>query len=71
MYFANPAVKGHLDHVSGPWTNEHLVFYTVSTNAEFLELVVVDNQLEIGDIDLMNTQYLAVPSVKVSYELVL
>ena len=71
LYFANPAVKGYVDH-SGLWDpDEHLVFYAISDNPEFLPLVEIMNQffpefpvpLEL----IPAGQMLAVPSVKVEW----
>jgi len=71
LYFANPAVKGYVDH-SGLWDpDEHLVFYAISDNTEFLPLVEIMNQffpvvpvpLELIPVG----QMLAVPSVKVEW----
>lgn len=71
-YFATPAIKGYLGHEPGFWDPEgHLVLYAISSNEEFLPAVVVSNQfqeelyLELSNIE----ELLAVPSVKVSYEL--
>ncbi len=69
IYFANPAVKGYVDH-AGMWDpEEHLLFYAISDNDEFLPAVIVNNQfqeelfLELFDFD----ELLAVPSVKVDW----
>jgi hypothetical protein len=71
LYFANPAVKGYVDH-SGLWDpDEHLVFYAISDNLEFLPAVTIRNQffpvvpvpLELIPVG----QMLAVPSVKVEW----
>ena len=71
MYFANPVVKGYVDH-AGLWDpDEHLVFYAISDNGEFFESVQIKNQffweepvpLNLIPID----QLLAVPSVKVDW----
>jgi len=74
LYFANPAVKGYVDHI-GMWDpDEHLVFYAISDNEEFYDPetpVWVKNQffpeeevpLYLSPIE----QLLAVPSVKVDW----
>jgi len=74
MYFANPAVKGYVDH-AGIWDpEEHLLFYAISDNEEFYDPetpVWVKNQffpeeevpLYLSPIE----QLLAVPSVKVDW----
>jgi len=72
IYFANPALKGLLDHTEAPWDpDEHLVFYTISDNGEYSPSVYINNQfkpdglsLDLDDVG----QLLAVPSVKVSWE---
>jgi len=69
VYFANPAVKGYVDHV-GMWDpEEHLMFYRISDNEEFLPLVTIRNQFfpeEPWPLNLFpEEQLLAVPSVKV------
>jgi len=76
IFFATPAVKGHVDHVTAPWDPEgHLVFYAISDNIEFLPGVMIRNQFfpeEAVPLSLLpEEQLLAVPSVKVSYEPVL
>jgi hypothetical protein len=72
VYFANPAVKGYVDHV-GMWDpEEHLMFYRISDNEEFYgDDVGFRNQFcPEGPcyVDLISTdQLLAVPSVKVDW----
>jgi hypothetical protein len=69
IFFATPAIKGHLDYEPGFWDPEgHLVFYAISDNDEYVSSVVINNQfheatLLLDDFD----ELLAVPSVKVSY----
>jgi len=74
VYFATPAIKGYLDYEPGFWDPEgHLVFYAISDNEEFLPGVMIRNQFFSGEavpLELIPVeQLLAVPSVKVSYEL--
>jgi uncharacterized repeat protein (TIGR02543 family) len=72
IYFANPAVKGYVDHV-GMWDpEEHLMFYSISDNDEFYgDDVGFRNQFcpEVPCyVDLISIdQLLAVPSVKVEW----
>ena len=72
VYFANPAVKGYVDH-AGMWDpEEHLLFYAISDNEEFYgDDVGIRNQFfpeEVEYIDLISdNQLLAVPSVKVDW----
>jgi hypothetical protein len=71
IYFANPAVKGYVDH-SGLWDpDEHLVFYAISDNPEFLPAVMIRNQFfpeEPWPLELIPVeQLLAVPSVKTEW----
>jgi len=72
IYFANPVVKGYVDHV-GMWDpEEHLVFYAISDNDEFLPSVTIKNQFFWEepmplDLDPTGQQLLAVPSVKVDW----
>lgn len=73
VYFANPVVKGYVDH-AGLWDpEEHLVFYEISTNDEFLPLVTIRNQFfpdEGVPLNLFdNWELLAVPSVKVAWDI--
>jgi hypothetical protein len=73
VYFATPAVKGYVDHVSSPWDPEgHLVFYAISPNEEFYPDVYVNNQFapDGTGLTLTNEQLLAVPSVKVEWSAV-
>ena len=73
VYFANPCVKGYVDH-AGIWDpEEHLLFYRISDNAEYYDPEVpiwVRNQFFPEEVPLYLIpidQFLAVPSVKVSY----
>ena len=71
IFFANPVVKGYVDH-SGLWDpEEHLVFYEISDNEEFLPGVMIRNQFfpeEPLPLELIpESQLLAVPSVKVEW----
>jgi hypothetical protein len=74
VYFANPAVKGYVDHV-GMWDpDEHLLFYRISDNDEYYDPeapVSVKNQFwpdEAANLYLTPVdQLLAVPSVKVDW----
>ena len=72
IFFANPVVKGYVDH-SGLWDpEEHLVFYAISDNEEFYgDDVGFRNQFcPEGPcyVDLIQEdQLLAVPSVKVEW----
>jgi hypothetical protein len=74
IYFANPCLKGYVDF-EGIWDpDEHLVFYEISDNDEYLPSVMIRNQffpdegvpLELFD----NWELLGVPSVKVDWQLV-
>jgi len=72
VYFATPVIKGYLDYEPGFWDPEgHLVFYVISPNEEFMPGVYVDNQFQEAALALIPEEFLAVPSVKVSYEPVL
>jgi len=74
VFFATPAVKGHLGYWTFPWDPEgHLVFYLISYNEEFYyDDVVINNQFQQAPFSLLDdSELLAVPSVKVSYEPVL
>ena len=74
IYFANPAVKGYVDHV-GMWdSEEHLLFYRISDNEEYYDPeqpILIKNQFfpEEGEsLYLISVeQLLAVPSVKVDW----
>jgi hypothetical protein len=72
VYFANPAVKGYVDHV-GMWDpEEHLMFYKISDNDEFYgDDVYIRNQFfplePISHFLAPENQLLAVPSVKVEW----
>jgi hypothetical protein len=69
VYFANPVVKGYVDH-AGLWDPDtHLVFYAISSNDEFLEAVVVNNQFQAQVLlDLLAENLLAVPSLKITWD---
>jgi hypothetical protein len=71
-YFANPVLyKEHEDRITGAWNpKEHLVFYNISANSEYLPGVLVSNQFEeFQPLSLNETgQLLAVPSEKLYYE---
>jgi len=73
VYFANPALKGYVDHEPGMWDpDEHLMFYRISDNDEFYgDDVGIRNQFfpeEVEYIDLIpEDQLVAVPSVKVEW----
>jgi hypothetical protein len=74
VYFANPALKGYVDvePEMGMWDpEEHLMFYRISDNEEFLPLVTIRNQFfpeEPWPLNLFpEEQLLAVPSVKVEW----
>jgi hypothetical protein len=73
VYFANPALKGYVDHEPGMWDpEEHLMFYRISDNEEFYgDDVGIRNQFfpeETEYIDLIpEGQLLAVPSVKAEW----
>jgi hypothetical protein len=72
VYFATPAIKGYLDYEPGFWDPEgHLVFYVISPNEEFVSDVYVGNQFQEAALALITDEFLAVPSLKVSYEPVL
>ncbi len=71
IWFANPVVKGYVDH-AGLWDpEEHLVFYAISDNDEFLSSVMIRNQFFPEDpvaLELIDVgQLLAVPSVKLDW----
>jgi len=72
VYFANPAVKGYVDHL-GMWDpEEHLMFYKISENDEFYgDDVYIRNQFfpeePITHFLAPDNQLLAVPSVKVEW----
>jgi uncharacterized repeat protein (TIGR02543 family) len=75
-YFANPCLKGPVDlGLEGLWDpEEHLLFYEISENDEFLTPVTIRNQFfqdEFGvPLDLFdNWELLAVPSVKVEWSI--
>jgi hypothetical protein len=73
-YFANPVLWKEHDYTStAVWDPEaHLVFYEISDNPEYYSGVTVGNQFETQSLELASTgQLLAVPSEKVSYELII
>jgi hypothetical protein len=74
IYFANPVVKGYVDH-TGMWDpEEHLLFYAISDNEEYYDPetpVWIKNQFfpeeEVPLYLVPVGQLLAVPSVKVEW----
>jgi hypothetical protein len=71
VFFANPVAKGYVDH-SGLWDpEEHLVFYAISDNDEWLPGVGIRNQFFPEEPDYLSLwevqQLLAVPSAKVEW----
>jgi hypothetical protein len=75
VYFANPAVKGYVDHEPGMWDpDEHLLFYRISDNEEYYDPeapIWIKNQFfpeePIDHYLIPVDQLLAVPSVKVDW----